>query len=93
MSCRNHKRIIKPQFFESYRSERNHLVLLDAAAGYVVKKAVAASVSLAERDLKYCGPEMPWGGMASKLVLAAELIPMMVKIQSLTKGDLLLVIL
>lgn len=84
---RNHQKIIKPQFFASFRTERENLGHLDTAAGYMAKKAVAASAKLSERPVGG-DDEGSWGGVPSKTVLATELIPMMVKIQSLTSGKL-----
>jgi len=62
------------------------MLVLDTAAAHIVKKAVASSVALAEQPSIDHGDEKPWGGMSTKTVLAAELIPMMIKIQGLTNG-------
>ncbi len=86
-ACRNHQKIIKPHFFESSLTERDNLALLDTASEYITKKAVSASVVLAEKGLKYVTDDAPWGGLASRTVLAAELIPMMVNIQGLTHRE------
>lgn len=75
--------MVKPQFFASYKTQRDNLGLLDAAASYITKKAVTASIKLSERSLVE-HDEGVWGGMPTKTVLATELVPMMVKIQSLT---------
>lgn len=83
--ARTQQKIIKPRFFEAYRTERDNLVHLDTAAGYIAKKAVASSVLLAEKDQHDGDDEAAWGGMASKLVLTTELIPMMVQIQGLSR--------
>lgn len=92
---RNHQKILKPQFFESYRKERDNKSLLDVAAGYTAKKAVAAcnaafdnpggNIDTHRRAGETEGEgQDSWGGVASKGVLAMELVPMMVKIQGLT---------
>lgn len=73
----------KPQFFESFRSERDNNALLDVAAGYMARKAV---VHLHDRSCDEVSGGATWGGMASRAVLATELVPMAVKIQSLTNG-------
>lgn len=79
---RNHQKVIKPQFFSSFRSERENLAHLDTAAGYMAKKAAIASNKLSE--MSSSNGEASWGGIPSKLVLSTELVPMMVKIQNLT---------
>jgi cell cycle checkpoint protein len=79
--------VIKPHFFASYRTERDNLGHLDTAAGYLAKKAVAASTRLSERSLDEATEDAPWGGVPTKITLATELVPMMVKIQSLTRSE------
>lgn len=74
----------KPQFFESYRSERDNSALLDVAAGYMARKAVG---SHPDPSINGGDSAASWGGMASRAVLATELVPMAVKIQSLTNGE------
>jgi cell cycle checkpoint protein len=81
--ARRNQKVVKPQFFESYKTQRDNLDLLDAAASYMTKKAVTASVKLSERPLSE-NDEGVWGGMPTKTVLATELVPMMVKIQNLS---------
>jgi len=80
---RNQQKILKPQFFERYRLERENLALLDTAAAHIAKKAIAASLALSELQLSTASEEAPWGGLSSKSTLASELVPMMIKIQSL----------
>ena len=86
---RSRQRIIKPEFFASFRTERDNLALLNAAAEFVTKKAVTSSVSLSEKATVDVWDIPPWGGMMSRTILATELIPMMMKIQSLTKREFL----
>jgi cell cycle checkpoint protein len=83
----NHQKVIKPQFFQSFREERDNGGLLDTAAGHIAKKGVAASISLSERSFRTTVDEPAWGGVPSKLVLATELVPMMVKIQGLSNSQ------
>ena len=93
--ARRNQKIIKPQFFAAYRAERENVGRLDTAAAYIVKKAVSASVKLAERSANRDGQHGEvheaqaigaWGGMPSSRVLATELVPMMIKIQGMSKG-------
>lgn len=77
--------MVKPQFFEAYRAERDATSLLDVAAGYLTKKAVAASKAYANGETLDEGS--PWGGMASKIVLATETVPATVKIQALSRRE------
>ncbi|ORY20600.1 Rad17 cell cycle checkpoint protein-domain-containing protein [Naematelia encephala] len=87
---RNHQKILKPQFFAAFRAEKENQALLETAAGYLAKKAVASSVALSERGLRDdIDSEVPWGGVSSRYVLAAELLPMMVKLQGMTSRPLL----
>ncbi|KAK8869618.1 hypothetical protein IAR55_000185 [Kwoniella newhampshirensis] len=85
---RKSQKVIKPQFFEAYRTERDNLVALDSATRYTIKKGIVASNILADGN---ANDEIlaPWGGLVSKTVMAGELVPMMVKIQSTTKRPLL----
>lgn len=76
--------MVKPQFFDSFKVQRGNLDLLDTAASYITKKAVTASVKLSERPLSESN-EGVWSGIPTKIVLATELVPMMVKMQSLSK--------
>ncbi|KAK4685335.1 cell cycle checkpoint protein, partial [Tremellales sp. Uapishka_1] len=85
---RNKQKVLKPQFFEAFRSERDNAQLLNTATGYMVTKGIAASTLLSERDFHEEG-EAPWGGMLGKSALAGEMIPMMVKIQSASLRPLL----
>lgn len=75
--------MVKPQFFESYHTERANTSLLDVATGHLARKAVSASIAYADGEADD-GP--PWGGTESKLVLATETVPMAVKIQSLSRS-------
>ena len=81
------KKIIKPQFFESYRIERSNVESLDSGAAYLTKKAVAASVRLSELDLQAESSEAAWGGTMTKQVLATEVLPIMLKLQSLSSSE------
>lgn len=78
-SSRNQK-IIKPQFFESFRQERDNATLLDSSAAYLAKKGIADSNHLNENE----AAGAPWGGSLPKSVLAREILPMMTKMQGLT---------
>ncbi|EJT50597.1 RAD17 isoform 4 [Trichosporon asahii var. asahii CBS 2479] len=78
--------VTKPQFFESYRTERDNGALLDVAAGYMARKAVASHPDWPSNEGDGAAS---WGGMASRAVLATELVPMAVKIQHLTNNPLL----
>ncbi|RSH93942.1 Cell cycle checkpoint protein rad17 [Saitozyma podzolica] len=83
---RKHQKILKPEFFEKFSTERTNLALLDSAAGYLARKAMASSVALSELRLDDDSRgHAPWGGMLSKGVLAGEVLPMMIKLQGMTK--------
>ncbi|WVQ78580.1 hypothetical protein IAT38_000666 [Cryptococcus sp. DSM 104549] len=90
---RKNQKVIKPQFFESYRSERDNLVALDSASRYLQKKGATANNVMADIEAPAKGKELPshapWGGLVTKNVLATELVPMMVKIQALSRTPLL----
>jgi hypothetical protein len=47
---------------------------------------VAASIALSEKSLHDTVDEPAWGGMVSNKVLATELVPMMVKLQSMSNS-------
>lgn len=80
----------KPQFFQSFKDQRKSSDLVDVASAYVTKKAVTASNVLAEHDANQGDAGLGvWGGMASQGVLAAEVLPMMIKMQGLTSRTLL----
>lgn len=82
--CRgSNRKVTKPQFFESYRTERDNSALLDVAAGYMARKAVASHPDSPSHEGDGAAS---WGGMASRAVLATELVPMAVKIQHLTNS-------
>lgn len=76
----------KPQFFDSYRTERDNNALLDVAAGYMARKAVTSHTEPSV-NADAGARAASWGGMASRGVLATELVPMAVKIQSLTNSE------
>jgi cell cycle checkpoint protein len=85
---RNHQKILKPEFFEKFSTERTNLALLDSAAGYLARKAMASSGALSELRLDDDSRgHAPWGGMLSKGVLAGEVLPMMIKLQGMTKRE------
>ncbi len=90
---RNNQKILKPQFFEAFRQERENGELVDIASGYITGKAVRRSVRLEHDDeLQYHPDDVQregsvFGGILSKVVLATEMIPMLVKIQNLTDGE------
>jgi len=79
---RTNQKITKPQFFESYKSERTNISNLDIASAYITKKAIQSSLALSERDFNTPASEGVWGGLQSRFNLAVEMIPMMIKIQN-----------
>ena len=79
---RTNQKITKPQFFESYKSERTNISNLDIASAYITKKAIQSSVALSEKDFNSQANEGVWGGLHSRFNLAVEMIPMMIKIQN-----------
>jgi hypothetical protein len=79
---RTNQKITKPQFFESYKSERTNISNLDTASAYITKKAIQSSITLAEKDFTTPTSEGVWGGLHSRFNLAVEMIPMMIKIQN-----------
>lgn len=79
-TSRRNQKIIKPQFFESFRHERDNATLLDSSAAYIAKKSIADSNHLNEHE----AAGAPWGGSLPKSVLAREMLPMMTKMQGLT---------
>jgi cell cycle checkpoint protein len=98
---RDKQKVVKPQFFEAFRKERDNYELLNTAAGYIAKKGVLACTAMALKEedeememsaVNEYGVEgmegRPWGGMLSKTVLAVEMIPMMIKIQAMSKSRL-----
>ncbi|KAL7424215.1 RFC checkpoint protein Rad17 [Cryptotrichosporon argae] len=82
---RKSQKVVKPQFFEAYCAERDNTALLDSAAGYLTKRAVASSVALSGFGNGRAQAEAPWGGLLSRAVLVTEVVPMAVKIQSASK--------
>lgn len=87
-SRRSHQKIIKPQFFEMYRAERDNVSKLDIASGHIAKKAVTASNVLAAKDTNADIDQAAWGGLDTRSTLATELIPMMIKIQAASRRKL-----
>jgi len=84
---RTNQKITKPQFFESYKSERTNIANLDIASAYITKKAVQSSVALSEKDFTTPTSEGVWGGLNSRFNLAVEMIPMMIKIQNASGSE------
>jgi len=82
LMCRTNQKITKPQFFESYKSERTNVSNLDIASAYITKKAIQSSVALSEKDFNSPASEGVWGGLHSRFNLAVEMVPMMIKIQN-----------
>jgi hypothetical protein len=82
LTDRTNQKITKPQFFESYKSERTNISNLDIASAYITKKAVQASITLSEKPLHTPASEGVWGGLQSRFNLAVEMVPMMIKIQN-----------
>ncbi|WWC60908.1 uncharacterized protein I303_103484 [Kwoniella dejecticola CBS 10117] len=83
---RRSQKATKPQFFESYKLERDNTSALDHVAGYITKKGISASNAFANGEAR---DEGVWGGMYDKRVLAGELVPMMVKLQILSAKPIL----
>lgn len=79
---RTNQKITKPQFFESYKSERTNISNLDIASAYITKKAVNSSIALSEKPLDAPSTDGVWGGIHSRYNFAMEMVPMMIKIQN-----------
>jgi len=75
---RRSQKVVKPQFFDSFRLEKDNAALLSSAAEHLSKQAVAASAAFADGEAE---DAPPFGGISSKTVLAAEMVPMALKIQ------------
>ncbi|WVQ98933.1 hypothetical protein IAU59_006065 [Kwoniella sp. CBS 9459] len=86
---RRSQKVIKPQFFESYRQERENLSSLDNVAGYIAKRGVLSSNAYADGEKGLFEDTGVWGGMLPKRVVAAEMVPMMLKIGSTSRKPLL----
>jgi hypothetical protein len=86
LNISRNQKVIKPQFFDCIRQERENYGLLDQAAAYLSKKAAIASVKMSERPLTEDGSGA-WGGFATKTTLATEIVPMLVKMQGLSSGE------
>jgi cell cycle checkpoint protein len=86
--ARTNQKITKPQFFDKYKKERTNISNLDTASGYIVKKAVHASVALSDKPLDAETNEPAWGGLHTRFNLATEMIPMMIKIQNASGSKL-----
>lgn len=84
---RTNQKITKPQFFESYKSERNNISNLDTASAYITKKAVQASIALSEKEFNTPAKHGVWGGLHSRFNLAVEMVPMMIKIQNASGSE------
>jgi hypothetical protein len=77
------QKTVKPQFFESFRLEKANAALLGTATEHMSRQAVAISTAVADGE-RADGP--PWGGLSSKTILAAEVVPMALKIQRLSQS-------
>ena len=86
---RTNQKITKPQFFESYKSERTNISNLDIASAYITKKAVNSSIALSEKPLDAPSTDGVWGGIHSRYNLAVEMVPMMIKIQNASGSKLI----
>ncbi|WVR05388.1 hypothetical protein IAU60_002402 [Kwoniella sp. DSM 27419] len=88
---RRSQKVLKPQFFEAYRRERDNVSSLENAARYITKKAVSANNEAAEEASSTSDgvDRAVWGGVLPKRVVINEVLPLMVKIQSATKRPLL----
>jgi cell cycle checkpoint protein len=86
---RTNQKITKPQFFESYKSERTNISNLDTASAYITKKAVNSSIALSEKSFDTPSTEGVWGGIHSRYNLAVEMVPMMIKIQNASGSKLI----
>ncbi|OCF36625.1 hypothetical protein I316_01877 [Kwoniella heveanensis BCC8398] len=85
---RRSQKVIKPQFFEFYRQERENVSSLDHIAGYIAKKGVVGSNACADGE-KEAGAAGVWGGMLPKRIVATEMVPMMLKLSSTSRKPLL----
>lgn len=85
---RTNQKITKPQFFESYKSERTNISNLDIASAYITKKAANSSIALSEKPFDTSSTEGVWGGIHSRYNLAVEMIPMMINIQNASGSKL-----
>ncbi|BEJ12354.1 hypothetical protein CspHIS471_0208140 [Cutaneotrichosporon sp. HIS471] len=85
---RSNQKVTKPQFFETFRNERDNGKRLDEAAAHMAKKIVASSTAVADGILD---PEQApvWGGLLPKVTLACEVIPEAIKIQAFGRRPLL----
>lgn len=81
------QKVMKPQFFDSFRTERDNVGKLDIASAHIAKKAVTASNVLAEKPLNLNSDQAAWGGILPRSSLVTEMIPMMIKIQSASKSE------
>lgn len=89
---RNRQKLHKPQFFKAYKDQRTNTGLVDVAAAYLTKRAVASSCILADMPINAPRAEgcAVWGGMSTQKVLATEVLPMMIKLQRLADRELLI---
>lgn len=86
---RLNQKVTKPQFFDSFKTQRDNLGKVDIASGYIARKAISASNILAEKTIDIdIHDEAAWGGLVSRGTLATEMIPMMIKIQSASRRKL-----
>ncbi|EIW70024.1 hypothetical protein TREMEDRAFT_30228, partial [Tremella mesenterica DSM 1558] len=87
---RNNQKVIKPQWFDAYRSERENSSRINMTWASLAKQAIksssiASDVSLHETLSESTG----WGGIQSRSILATETIPMMLKLEKLHNRPLL----
>ncbi|KIY34336.1 cell cycle checkpoint protein [Cryptococcus gattii E566] len=76
---RNRQKVLKPQFFKAFAEGRDNQLALEGVARYLEKKGTVSNNREAAA----------WGGLVGKRVMACEMVPMMVKIQSLSNHPLL----
>ncbi|OWZ74153.1 hypothetical protein AYX14_00374 [Cryptococcus neoformans] len=76
---RNRQKVLKPQFFKAFAQGRENQLALEGVGRYLEKKGTMSNNREAAA----------WGGLVDKRVMACEMVPMMVKIQSLSNYPLL----
>lgn len=69
---RTGQKILKPAFFEAFRTERASAEAINSAAAHIASRAMANN---------------DWAGLQSSKVLVTETIPMIAKIQAQASGE------
>lgn len=73
---RNRQKVLKPQFFKAFAEGRDNQLALEGVGRYLEKKGTVSN----NREVA------AWGGQVGKRVMACEMVPMMVKLQSLSNS-------